>query len=1653
MKEFSNTLKGMVKDLEVLSPDQYSHALNLIMESFDGNSFLPSNDYSNVFGCLFPNENILHKKYISELDKVILFTTQNRILELSIKYSDRGFNSYDSQEGSKPVELGNTPILSVKILAASDCFNWSLKNKIKSVYKITDDTLNYYFVDGFNDDRYLYFDINGSDLTVEESFKEIISYNNSIPQYSDNIDCNSLKWYPEISYPSITTSETEGGELPAGVYQFLAAYSTSKGIPLTNYKASTNPFHLFTKKITDVTNYNTGKAINVRISNLKKVGRYQYINLAVAKTIDGVTTYEQIATLPISEIINHTYTGNNTAIRLDETVIFQLYPFYQSSKGITKSNNKLFKNGVKEFEKINLQPLADRFKIKWFTTSLKLGSYYKPEIAQNYRSNIRDDVYPYGLEFITDNGEKIPPITLIGRKIEVYDLLFVNNSDVIKTKDNCNEDEIKKYWQVYNTAFVTKTDSISTDECDIKQYQEGEFAYWESTEKYPNDEEVWGSLANKPIRHPKMPDCLVSPHYSNVGGEVYIHPLGVKLDDSVNVESVLQEAVNMELITQAQKDRIKGYKIVRGNRANNKSIIAKGHLHNTYQYLENGKQTVYANYPFNDLRPDPYLSREPLKTSSVESYKDSYYNNEFIENKKYVFYSPDTSFVQPLLGTTLKVEQEHHGDAKGFFNKSRKQGEYVILSQLHYNFAIVIAWLLTERLELEKSQPGEQGGAIGSAVGAVAGGVIGAYAGAGVGAPLGAALGSALGGTIGKLIAGSNTDNDYNAMYRLTMWVSQTDRILELLQNTIPMQNYHWQYQAVGKYDKNSPVLNVGRKQREIVASSYLNSTRQLLPNEVSFNNNYRESSVYLELNDTIGTPSIKDTSRFTTSQKDCNIDEGEEVLSKVSSFYTSIKREVVNQYSTIDSIEWLSVSNKIWNLDQKFKEFGGDTFIGTHTLKIKQSMFTNTSYNLPDRTDVYYEDLNNIAYPKHFFNTKYTELDNPNEVSLKELTFINGINVIAALNNLESPKAITSNLDTAPNQTNSTVETIGRLFRESLLNPYTLTRPGRYNLDCAKDDFFNKSVIKVDGNGSPTDPNDYLFIAGDGTSSARSLLKDVLNVQGAQLIPKIVLKFIGVKGKIYTYVYGIPQFVVESDVNLDLRHAEDPNEGNFYPNITDLNYWLQEENVSPKVDNKYTYNRTYSKQNKEDVFLKYDINFSKEKNKIYHANRIIYSQDGAEVENSSIRDSYLYFKPLDSKDLTFENGKIISVDSIEDQKLLVRFENATRIYNAYSKVRADNTTLILGSGDIFDNFTQFSVTDLGYIGSQHSDILHTPFGHIYTDARRGNIFNVTPGGEKVDELSKNGMRNWFTQNLPFKISDYFTIDVDNNYNDVGLTLSYDHRFKRFFITKLDYIPKDKNIEYIDGKFYLDDNEVRLNDGRYFCNASWTISYSFYTESWSSFHSFTPNYYIDGLNIFYTGINGIGRGDSSLWVHNITNKSFQTYYNKIRPFEIESVLKYSISPKILTEVGFKLDALRYHNSNDVSYIEDVAFNKAIIYNDRQNSGLLFLDVIDRNNLFLYKQYPIKNYDGTHIILRKNETEYNFNQFEDISLNNNLPRFINSCNGVNKILNLKSIDYSKLKIDNSYIRGDKASVRFINDENNKYKLIYKGLIENYIPSIK
>ena len=86
-------------------------------------------------------------------------------------------------------------------------------------------------------------------------------------------------------------------------------------------------------------------------------------------------------------------------------------------------------------------------------------------------------------------------------------------------------------------------------------------------------------------------------------GNNAIFPIGVKIDPSQ-----ILNLIQVSNLTADQKADIVGFKIVRGDRSVNKSIVAKGILRNVGEYTREEQSFYFPNYPYNDLNEDPFLT-------------------------------------------------------------------------------------------------------------------------------------------------------------------------------------------------------------------------------------------------------------------------------------------------------------------------------------------------------------------------------------------------------------------------------------------------------------------------------------------------------------------------------------------------------------------------------------------------------------------------------------------------------------------------------------------------------------------------------------------------------------------------------------------------------------------------------------------------------------------------------------------------------------------------------------------------------------------------------------------------------------------------------------------------------------------------------------
>jgi len=1521
-----------------LSPQEYSLMLNGNIQSLDGSLLKITNEPSNLLCSRFkPNFKVIGTAPINAQKKVIFFlvnplTGESEIGEIkNVSFTDVPDSEVSCSDCNTPViedvpleQTTQSELCTYTTLINADCLNFSLDYPVTATYQITPLGLILFFASKNNPLRYLeLYDIPYTISRYNEA-------NCNLPIYTTNLDCNKIKIVPDYSIPCINTIDVvSGGSLTAGVVQFTGVYAenvkfeqSTQIVPITDYFPVNNPTPIFEKSETVNTNYTTGKAVKIEITNLDT--DFNYINLVVIHTIDNIVKPYLIGTFPInSNTFTYTYTGNNREVEIPVTLeeITRRRPVYVSARGVTEANSHLFWYDLEEQRPINLQPVINLLSLKWATISAS-EDFYKNPISNNYVSFERDEVVPFGIEFFFKNGFSTPVFPLVNREATPKDREIILPSDPNYIVDDtaCGTTQRTERWQFYNTASEIgdlpcriiptvgngKPSMLSDGGCTINPYKYGEFAYWESEARYPNNPAIWGDLCGQPIRHFKFPDNCVSPITNNIstsapfGAKSTIYPIGVTVDVE-EIKALLNQAVTLNLITEQDKLQIAGYRIKRGDRTGSKSIVAKGILTNmgvttTYKVDGSGNllptsiEEYYPNYGFNDLRhDDPYLSIDSVN-----------YPN-YTGSKKFTFHSPETSYATPLLPTEIKQELIIGGKCQGSFTEVERHAKYVILSDG--------AYILADTLGIFEAAT--------DAVIAVMG-----TDSASVGINL------AIATVINTITSAINYSND---------WL----RILKSLGNPYNPAIF---YTSVGKYVSRCCPDENQKFQQKIKNTFYLQPGNQVISEfgtRFQINNFKRESSVYLSLNDNFG------------SNNSCNLpeDNSKELFSEgalantlnvlrpernIKTSYVSLKNYVPDQYGTIDQISWIDTGfcGEIdWSTEApsgcKDLIFGGDTYLTPFSFKKKLPFFVQDRVNANTNDDVQYRYLSNVGKTEYYYNT----LDQP---------YYNTPTIATQLVNMFDPP------------------------------------------DTNLEDDNNTTAIYH-------------------------------------------------KGKLTLFYYSVPIFIVESSYNNHFRHAENLLEKNFYPNILDLPYWMQEFRVPISYDNYYFYNTTYSKENKENPFYVFKDNFnqSDEDKRRNHFNRIIYSA----------QNDWLSYSALDSFDFSLNDGKLIGIKGIEQNAVLVTQENATKIFNAYVTIQANGFEAQLSTGQMFAaKPREHFKTDLGFGGSNHQQILSTEYGHFFVDSQNPAILKKNTEGLRDvtrDEENKK-VKQWFQNNLPFKIlNDFPNVNVDNTYKDFGICLGWDNKFKRVFITKKDYELKKSYkslVDYRNNKFYLEDLEIFPTDETYFINRCWTIAYDAKMDQFISFYSFKPNYYVSNEDYFSTGEN------NALWNHLLTEKSYQVFGEKLYPFLIEFATQNKFNNNVLQAVKFKTDFRRFQGENNWSLINNKTFTDAIIYNPNQSTGDLKLVVAQKNNNYQFLQYPKITGYHKEILVDNVENFWNFNQFNDIALRNGQPITVYKNTPDVPYTNDLAISY-KPQFYTNPLRNDYFQIRLGNSLYSNYNILF------------
>lgn len=1553
--------KGMVKDLNqgLMSEGMYINARNAVNNSTSGDLGIIGNEPSNELCAAAPYTVIGTIHLYGDIWTV--FSTDDANSEIG--YFDESKCEYTTIVNDTCLGFKKTNLIIGESKENFDC-TWQV-----------------YWSDGLNSDRSMNVDNPPwiQDCTIVNDCETCID--------TTNLNCDAIKM-ARLTRPPCFTLEagSNGGELLNGTYQAVIAYSENEQ-RITDYSSPSNIVSLFDHR--DVSG-----SLEVVITDLDDT--YDEFILVIMGFVNQQLVARKLGV----------YSTNQNRIFIDRidpaanvTVPIQLIPLdrpsYDKSEGIYKNGDFLLRVAPSTKFSFNYQPLANNIITEWVEVRYPADYYRKAGVNIG---TMRDEVYPYFIRFVYDTHDRTESYHIPGRGPGTFTTAGTTYNELSIIASNVYDDP-EQVFEVFNTATQTGAFPPNTTLPDggilIKK---GRMGYWQSSEIYPDDKPlVWDALCGKNIRHHKMPDNVLSNHFdSNTG---MINVLGVQFTG-------IQAPVDNAGIP---IPGIIGYEILRGSREGNKTIVAKGMLNNmgAYRREDTNELAYYPNYPYNDLRVDPFLSENWVTNDqdTVQPLGGSKYARD-----KFTFHSPDTTFKHPFLSAKeVKVYEtlfSEQGEAK--FIEPFGHPEHKVFT----DFGFILAGLVGFGAALIATQGQKKTRAAvpyvddtawvfagPAGAGTNAAGIVTASIAAGVGSvamTTGVTLENTLGAssllgvlsglqgntdvanavtlaasTTAGLVPGVSAATHYEwdtngttgipGILRiltsiptfLTHWSESTDNFIRLIKAFSRPQQYALAFQSHAFFNKAE--LTPGNKANYRVPlddASYLGNRLQEFGG-ITVNNLYRSSTVGLTTGRPILDPTVQDISRETYREKwftgNQNKRDVEYDLKRASAHYGGLKQRLRNQYGQVDGIKILPPSSCVQPLivdPTNPNGFTSDVIFGGDTYIGR------------------YTEKNTFFY---FYDWMFDLPDGfEYDYKLKKM--------------LPYP---TYWLDTKDFQTNDFVSGLFNMFSSG----------GGTPTGAAPSSFHNFDRQTIPGTGIPSNVWGQLYIVKDGS--------------------------------FYLFNSGVKDFYVESEVNVEYRDWGDEETERHYDPYLHTSYSDLFRTDRLKQDNFYKYNYSLSSSRYFQGFpswstmqyRNYDPTVA-ETCYSFYPNRVIYSlPQGKELRY----DNWLTYLVNNFKDFT---SRVTAIKPVAKNGAMILFENEAHIqFIGVDQLQTDaGTKITIGDGGLFSQPLQNLVnTDSSYeYGSCQNrlSVINTPAGLFWISQNQGKIFNYAEG---LSDIAQNGMKWWFEEFLPYKLLEVFPDYplIDNTVVGVGCQSIYDNSDGIVYFAKRDFkviTAYENRMIYFasNNTFRIDGSgKITLGDPRYFEDASWTISYDPKAKAWISFHDWKPNFLMPSKNNF------LSIKDNEIWKHNDRDDSYCNFYGIDYPFEVELVTPTGQNVNTLKSLEYLMEVYQWDpNEIDKHHVLDFNFDEAVVYNTEQISGLLRLNITPKNNAPLILQYPQVNATNIDILYSKEEQKYRFNQFWDIvdnrgefstarrSLWNTDP------NGYTKVINPLAVNYDK-----------------------------------------
>lgn len=192
----------------------------------------------------------------------------------------------------------------------------------------------------------------------------------------------------------------------------------------------------------------------------------------------------------------------------------------------------------------------------------------------------------------------------------------------------------------------------------------------------------------------------------------------------------------------------------------------------------------------------------------------------------------------------------------------------------------------------------------------------------------------------------------------------------------------------------------------------------------------------------------------------------------------------------------------------------------------------------------------------------------------------------------------------------------------------------------------------------------------------------------------------------------------------------------------------------------------------------------------------------------------------------------------------------------------------------------------------------------------------------------------------------------------------------------------------------------------------------------------------------------------SVWRHLTNTLIYNNFYGLIEPYVIEYPFAYQSYDEILQNVKDYTKAYKYlpisdgvFNDNARVETDNQYFNKAVLYNGQQSTGILELVPKPKNNLSQYMTYPIYNLESKTITYTKSDNYYQYNTFWGLVKNKSVPLFNTTCESlsIDKVVNQDNMDYGKRSFKKEPLRAKDLKIRHILDNTSEAHLVSQFIV--------